>query len=136
MKSSLATAVVLLGFSVGAFGQNSAPYGSTPHKVKPTAPQKSAKSSAIVPAGKSAGAGSASAANAKNLQALEHQTAKTSAPRSAGKKGPGAGAAIKPVKNKPNAPINFGGSGGKGGLSSNGSSNPHRGRLKQKGSHH
>ena len=51
-------------------------------------------------------------------------------------RGPGAGAAIKPVKNKPNAPINFGGSGGKGGLSSNGSSNPYRGRLKQKGSHH
>lgn len=134
MKSSFAAAVVLFGFGISAFAQQSAQYGSAPHKVKPATTQKSAKSSAVVPAGKSAGAGTSSAANAKDLQSIEHQSAKTSAARPAGKKGPGAGAAIKPVKEKPNAPINFGGTGGKSGLS-NQSSNPYRGRLKQKGAH-
>jgi hypothetical protein len=133
MKSSFAAAVVLFGFSLSAFAQQSAQYGSAPHKVKPSTSQKPAKSTAL-PTGKSAGAGTSSAANAKDLQAIEHQSAKTSGHRAAGKKGPGAGAAIKPVKEKPNAPINFGGSGGKGGLS-NGASNPLRGRLKQKGAH-
>jgi hypothetical protein len=134
MKYSFAAAVVLFWFSLSAFAQQSAQYGSAPHKVKPSTSQKPAKSSAVMPAGKSAGAGTASAANAKDLQAIEHQSAKTSAHQSTGKTGPRAGAAIKPVKEKPNAPINFGGSGGKGGLS-NRASNPYRGRLKQKGAH-
>jgi hypothetical protein len=133
MKYSFAAAVVLFGFSISAFAQQSAQYGSAPHKVKPATSQKPAKSTAL-PTGKSAGAGTASAANAKDLQAIEHQSAKTSAHRSTGKTGPRAGAAIKPVKEKPNAPINFGGNGGKSGLS-NQSSNPYRGRLKQKGAH-
>ena len=133
MKYSFAAAVVLFGFSISGFAQQNAQYGSAPRKVKPSTSQKPAKSTAL-PTGKSAGAGTSSAANAKDLQAIEHQGAKTSAHRSAGKKGPGAGAAIKPVKEKPNAPINFGGSGGKGGLS-NRASNPYRGRLKQKGAH-
>jgi hypothetical protein len=134
MKYSFAAAAVLFGFSISAFAQQSAQYGSVPHKVKPSTTQKPVKSTAVAPTGKSAGAGTSSAANAKDLQAIEHQGAKTSAHRSAGKKGPGAGAAIKPVKEKPNAPINFGGNGGKAGLS-NQSSNPYRGRLKQKGAH-
>ena len=84
--------------------------------------------------GSVAGAGTASASNSKDLQAVERETAKTPASsRSAGKK---TGAALKPVKDKPNPPINFGGNGGaKGPGTVSQGSNPYKGRVKQKHSH-
>ena len=133
MKFSLVAAVVLMGLSVGASAQSSTYNGGTPHKVK-RSPQKPPKSSAVVPAGKSAGNGSASSTNAKNLQGIEHQTAKTSAQRSSGKKAPGS-SAIKPVKEKSTPPMNFNGTGAKGTGTTTRAANPYRGRLKQKSSH-
>jgi hypothetical protein len=75
----------------------------------------------------------ASNSASKELQTLERQSAKTSASsRTAGKR-TGTGSALKPVKEKSNPPINFGGTGGgKGGGKSNQGSNPYQGRLKQK----
>lgn len=97
--------------------------------MKHTPQEKTKKST--VPIGKSAGLGNSASANTKDLQALEHQTAKSSAPRAGGKKA--SGASIKPIKDKPNPPINLGSGGGAsgGGLGHTGS-NPYKGRLKQK----
>jgi hypothetical protein len=98
---------------------------SVPEKVpKKTAPISS--KSATPPAGAS-----------KDLQALEHQTAKTTTPsRSASKKAPGTSSALKPVRDKPNPAINFGGQGGKSVGMSNQGANPYRGRLRQKHAAH
>jgi hypothetical protein len=134
MKSSFVAAIVLLGLCVGAFAQSGAYNNSSPYKVKRSTPQKAPKSSVVVPVGKSAGTGSASSTNAKDLQGIEHQTAKTSAQRSGGKKAPGS-AAIKPVKEKPAPPINFNGTGAKSAGTTNRAANPYGGRLKQKSSH-
>jgi hypothetical protein len=134
MKSSFVAAIVLLGLCVGAFAQSGAYNNSGPYKVKRSTPQKSPKSSVVVPVGKGTGTGSASSTNAKNLQGIEHQTSKTSAQRSSGKKAPGS-AAIKPVKEKPAPPINFNGTGAKSAGTTNRAANPYRGRLKQKSSH-
>jgi len=134
MKFSMAAAIVLLGLSIGASAQSSTYNNSSPYKVKRSTPQKSPKSSAVVPVGKSASAGSASSTNAKNLQGIEHQTAKTSAQRSSGKKAPGS-SAIKPVKEKSTPPMNFNGTGAKGTGTTNRAVNPYKGRLKQKSSH-
>ena len=133
MKSSFVAAIVLLGLCVGAFAQSGAYNNSSPYKVK-RSPQKPPKSSAVVPVGKSASAGSASSSNARNLQGIEHQTAKTSAQRSGGKKAPGS-SAIKPVKEKSTPPMNFNGTGAKGTGTTNRAANPYKGRLKQKSSH-
>jgi hypothetical protein len=133
MKSSFVAAIVLLGLCVGAFAQSGAYSNSSPYKVKRST-QKPPKSSVVVPVGKSAGTGSASSTNAKNLQGIEHQTAKTSAQRSGGKNASGS-AAIKPVKEKPAPPINFNGTGAKSAGTTNRAANPYRGRLKQKSSH-
>jgi hypothetical protein len=129
MKVSLAVAVVLVGISVSGLAQQNNTF-----KVKPSAPEKTPKSAPIA---KTPGTTTASATNAKDLRALEHQTAKTSAPsRTAGKKTPGTAAALKPVKDKPNPPINFGGtSGGKSAATTNQGTNPYKGRLKQKHAH-
>jgi hypothetical protein len=123
MRFSLAVAVVVAGISVSGLAQQT-------FKVKRSAPEKAARKSA--PVGKTASP-VASNSSSKELQTLERQTAKTSASsRSAGKR-TGTVSALKPVKNKSNPPINFGGSGGgKGGGTSNQSSNPYKGRLKQK----
>src|ERR1700731_2542300 len=134
MRFSLATVLVLgisvSGVSVCAAGQTTATY-----KVKHTAPQKPAKSGSVAPLGKNAGSGSDFATNAKNLQAIEHESAKSAAPTRSAAKGPKAGAAIKPVKDKPNPPINFNGASGKGSGMNNQAANPYKGRLKQKHSH-
>src|ERR1700674_1134037 len=126
MRFSLAVAVVVAGISVSGLAQQT-------FKVKRSAPEKAARKSA--PVGKTASP-IASSSTSKELQTLERQTAKTSASsRSAGKRTPGAGSGLKPVKDKSNPPINFGGSGGgggKGGGTSNQGSNPYKGRLKQK----
>ncbi|MGD1215592.1 MAG: hypothetical protein ABR861_11460 [Terriglobales bacterium] len=130
MRFSLAVGVVLVGISVSGLAQQNNTF-----KVKRSAPEKATKSS--VPIGKTAGPATASAANSKDLQTLEHQTVKASAPsRSAGKRTTGTASALKPVKEKPNPPINFGGTGGgKSAGSTKQGSNPYAGRLKQKGAH-
>jgi hypothetical protein len=132
MRFWLAVAVVLAGISVSGLAQQ-----KNTIKVKPSrAAARAAKPSA--PIGKTAASpATASAATSKDLQNLEHQTARVSAPpRSAGKRTPGKASALKSVKEKPNPPINFGSkSGGKSaGMTSQGS-NPYKGRLRQKHAH-
>ena len=124
MRISLAVAVVLAAISVSALAQQT-------FKAKHSAPEKAPRKSA--PIGKTASP-VATNATSKDLQNLERQSAKASASRSAGKKTPGTGSALKPVKDKSNPPINFGGSGGggKSGGTSNQGANPYKGRLKQK----
>jgi hypothetical protein len=129
MRVLLAAAVLLITVSGLAQQQNST------FKVKHSAPAKEKKSAPIA-VGKTTGggAGTASASNSKDLQAVERETAKTPASsHTAGKK---AGPALKPVKDKPNPPINFGGNGGaKGSGTISQGSNPYKGRVKQKHSH-
>src|SRR4030081_1097935 len=124
MRFSLAVVVVLLGISVSGLAQQT-------FKAKHSAPEKAPRKSA--PVGKTASP-VASNSTSKELQALERQSAKTSASsRSAAKKTPGTGSALRPVKDKSNPPINFGASGGGKGTRAGGqSSNPYSGRLKQK----
>ncbi|MGD0793020.1 MAG: hypothetical protein ABR920_14735 [Terriglobales bacterium] len=131
MRFSLALAVALVGISVSGWTQQNNTF-----KVKPSHAEKAPKKSA--PVGKTAASpATASASASKELQTLEHQTAKSSAPsRSAGKKTPGTASALKPVKSKPNPPINFGATGGgKSAGTTNQGSNPYKGRLKQKHTH-
>jgi hypothetical protein len=120
MRLSLVVAVLLVGLSASGMAQQK-------FKVKRTPPDKTKKSA--VPSPKPVVG--ASGANSKDLQALEHQTAKSSAPRTAGKKTAGT-AAIKPIKDKPNSPINLGGGGGASGGGGGRGGNPYKGRLKQK----
>lgn len=122
MRFSLAVAVVVVGISVSGLAQENNTF-----KVKRAAPEKAAKPISA-PIGKTA------SPNSKDLQDLERQTAKASAPpRSAGQR---TAPALKPVKDKPNPPINFGGTGGgKSAGSTKQSSNPYAGRLKEKSPH-
>lgn len=125
MRFSLAVVVVLAGISVSSLAQQT-------FKAKHSAPEKASRKSA--PVGKTASP-VATNSTSKDLQNLERQSAKASASsRSAGKRTPGTGSAVKPVKEKSNPPINFGGSGGggKSGGTSNQGGNPYKGRLKQK----
>jgi hypothetical protein len=124
MRFSLAVAVVLAGISVSALAQQT-------FKAKHSAPEKAPRKSA--PIGKTASP-VATNTTSKDLQNLERQTAKASASsRSTGKRTPGTGSALRPVKDKSNPPINFGGSGGgKSAGTSNQGANPYKGRLKQK----
>jgi len=124
MRFSLAVTAVLVGISVSSLAQQSNTF-----KVKHSVPEKASKPSE--PMGKTTGPTTASAANAKHLQALEHQTAKTTAPSgSAGKK---TAPALKPVKDKPNPPINFGGTGGgKSAGTTNPGANSPKARVRQK----
>jgi hypothetical protein len=120
-----------VGISVSGLAQQNNTF-----KVKPShSAEKAPKTS--VPIGKTAGPATASAANSKDLQTLEHQTVKSSAPsRSAGKRTPGTASALKPVRDKPNPPINFGGTGGgKSAGMANQGANPYKGRLRQKHVH-
>jgi hypothetical protein len=125
MRFSLAVAVVLVGVSLSGLAQQNNQF-----KAKPSPPEKTKKSAAL-PVGKTNGAGTASGANAKDLQALEHETAKTSGSRATGKK---TAPALKPVREKANPPIDFNGNGGmKSPGMVNKGSNPYKGRLRQKG---
>ncbi|HYW39437.1 MAG TPA: hypothetical protein VE957_15085 [Terriglobales bacterium] len=129
MRFLLAVAVVLVGISISGLAQQNNTF-----KVKRSAPEKAPRS---VPIGKTASPANGSAANSKDLQTLERQTVKSSAPsRSAGKRTPGTASALKPVKDKPNPPINFGGTGGgkRAGLTKQGA-DPYKGRLKEKQAH-
>jgi hypothetical protein len=130
--TTFSLAVALASFSVSGFAQQNNTF-----KVKSSPSEKEPKKAAPignVGSGKGSGSATASSANAKDLQAVEHQTAKGSATSKAGGKKAGTSAAIKPVKDKPNPPINFGGASGKnqGGRTV---TDPYRGRLKQKHSH-
>jgi len=124
-RFSLAVAIVVVGIGVSGLAQQNNTF-----KVKPSRPEKQPKSTSA-PVTKAAGPATSSAANSKDLQSLEHQTAKASGPsRSAGKK---TAPALKPAKDKANPPINFSGAGGgKSAGSNKQSSNPYKGRLKQK----
>ena len=120
----LALAVIVAGISLSGMAQEKSPF-----RVKHSAPEKPAK--AVVPAGKSATVGTSSAANSKDLQTLERQTARSSSsPHATGTKMPKT-AAVKPIKDKSNPPIKVGSAGNGGGLTHQGS-NPYKGRLKQK----
>ena len=128
MRFSLAVAVVLASISVHGLAQQTKTF-----KVKPSHADKAPKSTA--PLGKAAGSpATASTSASKDLQNLERQTAKTSAPsRTATKRTPRAASALKPAKDKPNPPINFAGTGGgKSAGTTNPGSNSHKGRVRQK----
>jgi len=130
MRFPWAVAVVVVGIGVSGLAQQNGSF-----KVKKSPPERVPKSS--VPIDKTAKSASASStANAKDLQTLEHQTAKTAAPpRAAGAKTPAKAPALKPVKDKPNPPINFSGNSAKSPGTTTQSSNPYKGRLRQKHAH-
>jgi cytoskeletal protein RodZ len=124
MRLSLAVAVVLVGISVSGWAQQNNHF-----KVRVTH-EKPAKQSASLT--KQSTGNTAASADAKALQNVERQSAKGSGHSAATKKAP----ALKPVKDKPNPPVNFNGTGGggvKGGGRASTGSNPYKGRLKQKG---
>jgi hypothetical protein len=125
MRFSLAVAVLAAGLSVSAFAQQA------PYKVKPSHEDKPAKSSA--PVGKTGGATTASAENAKSLQSIEHQSGRGAGSSKTASKKP---ATLKPVKDKPNPPMNFGTTAGvkNAGKSTSGSS-AYKGRVRSKGGH-
>lgn len=130
MRFSLVVAVVLVGISVSGLAQQN---NTLNKKAKHSAPAKAPKKSA--PMVTTASPETASGANAKQLQSLERQSVKGSASRSAQKRTPGTSAGFKPVKDRPNAPINFGQTGGgKNAGTLNQGANPYKARLKQKGS--
>lgn len=125
MRFSWAVAGVLVGMSVSGWAQQNNQF-----KVKATH-EKPAKQSAPLTKASSAGNNNATA-DAKALQNVERQSVKGSGHAAAGKKAP----ALKPVKEKPDAPMNFNGTGGganKGAGRGASGSNPYKGRLKQKG---
>ena len=126
MRFSLAVAVVLAGMSVSGLAQQNDTF-----KIKRSAPEKAPKKSA--PIGMTSSSATAAGVNSKQLQSLERQSARVSAPSRSSKKG--TPAALKPVKDKPNPPINFGGTGGKNAGMTNQGPNPYKGRLRQKRSH-
>ncbi|MFZ0799383.1 MAG: hypothetical protein WCA13_14515 [Terriglobales bacterium] len=126
MRFSSAVAVVLLGISVSGLAQQPDTF-----KVKRSPPEKAAKP-IMPPTGKTRSA-TAAGANAKDLQNIENQTKKISASKAAGTRASGKASALKPVKDKPNPPINFSGtSGAKRPGTTNQGSNPYKGRLRQK----
>jgi hypothetical protein len=123
MRFSLAVAVVLAGISVSGWAQQNNQF-----KVRVTH-EKPAKQSAPLTKASSVGNTNASA-DAKALQNVERQSSKGAAHSAATKKV----AALKPVKEKSDPPMNFNGAGGGvkgGGRGAQG--NPYKGRLKQKG---
>jgi hypothetical protein len=125
MRFSLAVAVVLAGMSLSGWAQQNNIF-----KVKNT-PTKAPKRAS---SGKTTTGPTASTSASKELQSVERQTAKSATTaRAAGttRKGP----ALKSARNKPNPPINFGGAGGGKSAGTNQSSNPYKGRLRQKGHH-
>jgi len=126
MRFSLAVAVILMGASVSGLAQKNT------YDTKPSNPQHGAKQSAILPARKG-GVGSSSAANARDLQAVQRQAATNSRAASvSASKASSSAAKVTPIKDKSNPPINFGagGSAKSSGLTNQGS-DPYKGRVKQ-----
>jgi len=122
-----AVAVAVASMSISGWAQQNGHL-----RVKHSAPERVAKKNSAPIAIKSGNAGNA---NAKDLQALEHQTAKSSGPRTASNQRAAKIAPLKQTKEKSNPPINLGSGGGGGGSLSRTSSNPYKGRLKQKYAH-
>jgi hypothetical protein len=122
MRFSLAVAVALVGISISGWAQQNKTY----HKVKPSAHEKAPNKVPIKAVTPATGSGSAS----KDLQNLEHQTARTTAPRTA--RSNTSASTLKPVKNKPTPPINFGGTSNGKSVGKAQSTNPYKGRLRQK----
>jgi hypothetical protein len=124
MKSLLSAAVLILALSVSALAQQKEP---TFYKGKHSTTEKPAKSTSIAPPMK----GTAESANSRDLNLAEHQTAKAIGPSHQPKpKAP----VVKTVKDKPDPPMVFNGTGSKATGSLTQSANPYRGRLKQKNS--
>ncbi len=134
MRFFLTAALILTAITGSGLAQQ-----NTTFKVKPSSSEK-VKQSAPLPVGKTPGMGNtASAANARELQALEHQSAfkshppsQTSSKTSSQPKGKKPAAAFAPSKDKPNPPINFAASPASkdSGLVRKGA-DPLQGRLKQ-----
>jgi len=130
MRFSLAVAVVLAGVSVSGLAQQNNTFKVSPSHT--TAQKKSA------PIGKTTASPVAtSTAASRELQSVEHQTAKSATlSRSAGQRSGGKSPALKPARNKPNPPINFAGTGGGNRTkTTTQGSNPYKGRLKQSHGH-
>jgi hypothetical protein len=127
MKFSWAVTVALLGISLSGWAQQNNPY-----KVKNSTPGKKSASRTATPV-------TTSGNPSRDLQALERQQAKASASTTATNT-PGT-AALKPVQEKPNHPMNLKGSGeGKiphksSGLKNNRGKDPFAGRLREKHAH-
>jgi hypothetical protein len=134
MRLILAIAAVLVSIGVSAVAQQDNTF-----KVKPSRPEKAPKSA--MPMGNAGNSKAGATSTSKDLQSLERQSAKASVPsRSAAKTKPASGAApaLKPVKDKPNPPINYNGKAGRtktAGVAKQ-SPNPLQGRLKEKGGGH
>ena len=126
LQFPLAVAVALVLFCVVGSAQQANQF-----RVKKLPPEKAPRKIAVNT--KMTGTSSAADANAKDLHSLERSTAKSTGSESAGKKT--GGATFKPVKDKPTAPINFGGTSTKSSGLTNQGSNPYRGRLRQKHAH-
>jgi hypothetical protein len=120
MRFRLAIAVVLAAMTVSGWAQQNNAF-----KVRVTH-EKPAKQSP--PMTKKAAGNTASGGDAKALQNIERESVKGSA-RSANKKP----ATLKPVKDKPNPPMNFNGTGGAKSAGRGVQSSSYKGRLKQKG---
>jgi hypothetical protein len=128
MRFSLAVAVVVVGISISGLAQQNA------RKAKPSATEKAPRSVALpdkLPA-------TSSTATANQLKAIEQQTARTPATsQSASKKTSAKALPVKPLRDKPAPPMNFGGTGGGKTIGMTGhGANSYNGRLKQKGSGH
>jgi hypothetical protein len=124
---SFAIAIILVSFAVSGLAQQNSTY-----KVKSSPSEKAPKKAAPIST-KTAGTTTASAANAKSLQSVEHENAKAAKPAGSGKK---TGTTLKPVKDKPNPPINFNGGSGKTPAGTHAVPDPSKGRLKEKHSGH
>ncbi|MGD0215552.1 MAG: hypothetical protein ABSB87_20210 [Terriglobales bacterium] len=120
MRFWVAVTAMLAAMSVSGWAQQNNQF-----KVRVTH-EKPAKQSP--PMTKKAAGNTASGGDAKALQSIERESMKGSA-RSANKKAP----ALKPVKDKPNPPMNFNGTGGAKSAGRGVQSSSYKGRLKQKG---
>ncbi len=124
MRFSLAVAVALVAMSLSGWAQQNNTF-----KVK----DSTTKAPKKAPMVKTTTSPTASTSASKELQSVEHQSAKSAATaRSSGPR-TGKGSALKPARSKPNPPINFGATGGGKRAGTNQGSNPYKGRLKQKG---
>ncbi|MBZ5613970.1 MAG: hypothetical protein LAO23_08185 [Acidobacteriia bacterium] len=123
MRFSLAVAIALVGMSLSGWAQQNNTF-----KVKHAA-TKTPKSA---PIGKTTPGPTASNSASKDLEKLERQSAKPAGVARPAGRAP----ALKAAKDKPNPPINFSGTGGsRRPGTTNQSSNPYKGRLRQKNGH-
>lgn len=125
MMRSLAVAVAVAGICLSGMAQEK----NTFHAKHPPSDKSAKKTS--VPVGKSSTVGTSAAANSKDLQNLEHQTARSSAPHASASKASRT-ATVKPLKENGNSPIRVGAGSTTVGSKIHASSNPYKGRLKQK----